>query len=93
MFSLATAYGHTHTGQRLMPVLLKDVAGLVPGASEGRGRGNRFLNDLCDADVLIHVVDVSGTTNETGEETSGYDPSLDVTWLKQEIQCVHVPER
>lgn len=34
---------------------VQDVAGLVPGAYEGRGRGNAFLNDLCDADVLIHV--------------------------------------
>ena len=46
----------------------------------------RFLNDLCDADVLIHVVDVSGSTNEKGEATSGYDPSADVIWLKEEIQ-------
>ena len=35
----------------------QDVAGLVPGAYQGRGRGNAFLNDLTDADVLIHVVD------------------------------------
>lgn len=36
-------------------VYVQDVAGLVPGAYTGRGRGNAFLNDLCDADVLIHV--------------------------------------
>jgi ribosome-binding ATPase YchF (GTP1/OBG family) len=41
---------------------LQDVAGLVPGAYKGRGRGNAFLNDLCDADVLVHVVDASGST-------------------------------
>lgn len=40
---------------RRVPVVVKDVAGLVPGAYAGRGRGNAFLNDLCDADVLIHV--------------------------------------
>ena len=39
---------------------IKDVAGLVPGACEGKGKGNRFLNDLCDADVLIHIIDASG---------------------------------
>lgn len=37
---------------------LQDVAGLVPGAYTGRGRGNAFLNDLLDADVLIHVCHV-----------------------------------
>ena len=46
----------------------------------------RFLNDLLDADVLMHIVDVSGCTDQNGEQTSGYDPSLDVAWLQQEIQ-------
>lgn len=41
-----------------------DVAGLVPGAAEGRGLGNKFLDDLRTAHVLLHIVDVSGTTNE-----------------------------
>ena len=71
-----------------MPVLIKDVAGLVPGAWEGKGRGNRFLNDLLDADVLMHIVDVSGKTNEKGEETTDYDPAADIQWLQQELQLV-----
>ena len=41
----------------LYTLTYQDVAGLVPGAYQGRGRGNAFLNDLTDADVLIHVVD------------------------------------
>lgn len=65
------ADGHTGDGRRYVPVLLKDVAGLVPGAWEGRGKGNRFLNDLLDADVLIHVIDASGETDENGRVTSG----------------------
>lgn len=47
------------------------MAGLVPGACEGRGRGNKFLNDLLDADVLIHVIDLSGQTDENGKPTTG----------------------
>ena len=62
-----------------------DVAGLIPGASEGLGLGNKFLDDLRHADVLIHVVDASGTTNAKGEETTGYDPSNDIDWLRSEI--------
>ena len=46
-----------------MPIELLDVAGLVPGAHEGRGLGNKFLDDLRQADALVHVVDVSGTTD------------------------------
>ena len=43
------------------------MAGLVPGAHEGKGLGNKFLDDLRHADALIHVVDVSGTTDAEGK--------------------------
>ena len=49
-----------------MPIELLDVAGLVPGAHQGRGLGNKFLDDLRHADALIHVVDCSGTTDAEG---------------------------
>lgn len=68
-----------------MPIELLDVAGLVPGAHQGRGLGNKFLDDLRHADALIHVVDVSGTTDAEGKETRGYDPSQDIVWLRDEI--------
>lgn len=29
-----------------------------------QGLGNKFLDDLRTADILLHIVDVSGTTNE-----------------------------
>lgn len=45
---------------------LCDASTLLPGAYQGRGRGNAFLGDLCDAAVLIHVVDASGTTDSKG---------------------------
>lgn len=68
-----------------MPIELLDVAGLVPGAHEGKGLGNKFLDNLRLADALIHVVDVSGTTDEEGKATRGYDPSQDIAWLRSEI--------
>ena len=49
-----------HDGTRFIPVKLIDVAGLVPGAHEGKGLGNQFLTDAMKADALIHVVDISG---------------------------------
>ena len=57
--------------KRLGRVRIKDVAGLVPGAHRGRGRGNAFLNDLCDADVLVHVVDASGRSDKDGVDHTG----------------------
>lgn len=62
-------YGVCTGGRRSVPIECLDVAGLVPGAHEGRGLGNKFLDDLRHADVLIHVVDVSGTTDAEGELT------------------------
>ena len=59
--------------KRLEKVRIKDVAGLVPGAHRGRGRGNAFLNDLCDADVLVHVVDASGRSDRDGVDHAGGD--------------------
>jgi len=43
------------------------------------------LDDLRHADALIHVVDVSGTTDAEGKATRGYDPSQDIAWLRSEI--------
>ena len=60
--------------KRFVPVQLIDVAGLVPGAHEGKGMGNQFLDDLRQADVLIHVVDVAGSTNEKGEPSCRWSP-------------------
>ncbi|KAI9678007.1 MAG: hypothetical protein M1817_005951 [Caeruleum heppii] len=78
-------YGACIEGRRSVPIELLDVAGLVPGAHEGKGLGNKFLDDLRHADALVHVVDVSGTTDAEGKATRGYDPSQDIVWLRSEI--------
>jgi ribosome-binding ATPase YchF (GTP1/OBG family) len=78
-------YGSCLDGKRSVPIELLDVAGLVPGAHMGKGLGNRFLDDLRHADALVHVVDVSGTTDAEGKATRGYDPSQDIVWLRSEI--------
>lgn len=70
---------------RFVPVELMDVAGLVKGASEGKGLGNQFLDDLRQADVFIHIVDVSGETDEEGKETTEHDVGIDVKMLEEEL--------
>jgi len=69
--TIGSTHGRDSRGRRLLPVLCKDVAGLVPGAYQGRGRGNQFLNDLTDADVLIHVLDASGRADPEGNVVIG----------------------
>ncbi|HEX9709154.1 MAG TPA: redox-regulated ATPase YchF [Candidatus Thermoplasmatota archaeon] len=74
-------------GTRLIPVELIDVAGLVRGAHEGRGRGNQFLDDLRQAAVLIHVVDAAGATDAEGSPVAPgtHDPAEDVAFLEEEV--------
>ena len=74
-------------GNRFVPVELIDVAGLVPEAHKGRGMGNKFLDDLRQADCLIHIVDASGTTDSEGRECSEHNPLEDVKFLEDEINC------
>jgi hypothetical protein len=77
--------GFCDRGTRFVPVKLVDVAGLIPGAHEGKGLGNQFLTDLNEADVLVHVVDFSGETDIEGEETEGHDPRDDIDFLEDEL--------
>ena len=82
------SHGFCIDGKRFVPIELMDVAGLVPGASEGKGLGNQFLDDLRQADVFIHIVDLSGTTNAEGkllEEGKNYDVSEDILFLEDEL--------
>ncbi|HLD12808.1 MAG TPA: redox-regulated ATPase YchF [Candidatus Nanoarchaeia archaeon] len=80
-------FGYCINAQRFVPITLMDVPGLVPGAHEGKGLGYEFLNDLSQADALIHVIDASGTTNAQGENIpdASYDPCLDIAFLEYEI--------
>lgn len=77
--------GFCINGNRFVPIKLLDVAGLVPGAHQGKGLGNKFLDELRNADCLIHVVDFSGLTDEEGKPTQGHDPLKDIKFLEREI--------
>ncbi|MEM2674259.1 MAG: YchF-related putative GTPase, partial [Candidatus Hadarchaeales archaeon] len=52
-----------------------------------RGLGNRFLDSLRMAAVLIHVVDASGSTDSEGRpcEPGSHDPLQDLEFLEREI--------
>jgi len=77
--------GACKNGKRFIPIKLIDVAGLIPGAHQGKGLGNKFLDDLRQASAFIHIVDASGLTDEEGNPTKGYDPSFDVKFVQEEI--------
>ncbi len=74
-------------GKRFVPVDLLDVAGLVPGAHKGAGMGLQFMSDLNQADVLIHIIDISGSVDADGKPVPSlsYDPLNDVEFLEKEL--------
>ncbi len=75
------------SGVRYIPVKLIDVAGLVRGAHLGRGLGNKFLDDARQADVLIHVIDISGSTDEEGKPVNPGEgnPFIDIQFVEEEF--------
>ncbi|NVM37318.1 MAG: 50S ribosome-binding GTPase, partial [Candidatus Lokiarchaeota archaeon] len=74
-------------GTRFIPINLVDVAGLVPDAHKGKGLGNKFLNDLIKADILLHIVDITGSLDKSGKLISmgENDPYEDILFLEEEI--------
>ena len=76
-----------NAGTRLVPIKLIDVAGLVPGAHAGKGLGNQFLDDARQAAILIHVVDVAGSTDIQGQPVppGTHDPLKDVQFIQEEF--------
>jgi len=74
-------------GVRFIPIKLVDIAGLVPGAHSGKGLGNKFLDDARQSDVIIHVVDIAGSTDEEGRPVSlgDGDPLTDIEFVENEF--------
>lgn len=86
-FGIEHAHQLCVNGTRYIPVKLIDVAGLVPGAHEGKGLGNKFLDDARQAEVLIHVVDASGSTDIQGQPVPAgtHSPLEDVKFVEEEF--------
>jgi ribosome-binding ATPase len=77
--------GYVKNGWRFVPFEMYDVAGLVEGASEGKGLGNQFLDDLTSADAMIYVVDMSGETDAEGKPTKEHYPGNDIKIIEDEL--------
>jgi len=77
--------GYVKSEWRFVPFELMDVAGLVEGASMGKGLGSEFLNDLSAADAFIHIVDVSGETDGEGKPATNYYPGKDIEIIEKEL--------
>ena len=78
--------GRCVEGIRYIPVEIIDVPGLIEGASEGKGMGNEFLDNVRDADIIINLFDASGMTDLEGNPSENkHDPKEDVKFVYREI--------
>ncbi len=61
-----------------------DIAGLVKGASQGEGLGNKFLSHIRETDAIIHVVRCFENTNIIHVDGS-IDPQRDIETINLEL--------
>ncbi|MDT8391950.1 MAG: redox-regulated ATPase YchF [Lentisphaeria bacterium] len=72
--------------QKIIPAMLTvvDIAGLVRGASQGEGLGNKFLSHIREVDAILHVVRCFDDENVTHVE-GGLDPVRDIDTIETEL--------
>jgi len=61
-----------------------DIAGLVAGAHQGEGLGNKFLANIRETDALLHVVRVHEDPNVIHPE-GRVDPAADIETIETEL--------
>lgn len=61
-----------------------DIAGLVKGASEGKGKGNAFLSHIREVDLIVHVVRCFDDENVIHVE-GDVNPSRDIRIIEDEL--------
>ncbi|MCX8187366.1 MAG: redox-regulated ATPase YchF [Nitrososphaeria archaeon] len=74
-------------GWRHIPIELIDLPGLIKGAWAGKGLGNQFLSVASQSDVILHIVDASGSVDEEGRltEPGTGDPLADYYDIEEEL--------
>ena len=72
--------------QKVIPATLKlvDIAGIVKGASEGEGLGNKFLSHIREVDAIIQVVRCFADANVT-HVAGTVDPLADIDTIETEL--------
>ena len=75
-----------HNPKKLTPAVIEfvDIAGLVKGASQGEGLGNKFLSNIRTTDAIVHVVRCFEDSNVTHVEGST-DPLRDIDIINMEL--------
>jgi len=78
------------SSEKILPAVVSfvDIAGIVKGASEGAGLGNKFLQNIRETDAICQVIRVFNDENVTreGERTADFvDPASDIEVINTEL--------
>jgi GTP-binding protein YchF len=81
------AVGETVRSSELVPATIDfhDIAGLVKGASEGEGLGNKFLASIRETDAICHVVRCHGLDSGVPHPDGRVDPLADIETIETEL--------
>jgi ribosome-binding ATPase len=82
---------HLIPTQKVVPAFLElvDIAGLVKGAADGEGLGNKFLGHIKNVDAVVHVVRCFEDTNVIHVEGS-VDPIRDIGLITTELMLADI---
>ena len=77
--------------QKVIPAILKlvDIAGIVKGASEGEGLGNKFLSHIRQVDTIIQVVRCF-EDSEVIHVSGAVDPIADIETIGMELMLADI---
>ena len=72
-------------------IYFHDIAGLVAGAHQGEGLGNRFLANIRETDAIVHVVRAHGDENVVHPE-GRVDPLADIETIETELMLADLEQ-
>lgn len=77
--------------QKVIPAMLKlvDIAGIVKGASEGQGLGNKFLSHIREVDAILQVVRCFSDPDVT-HVGGKVDPLADIETIEMELMFADI---
>ena len=78
--------GKLYNTKQITPAVIEfvDIAGLVKGASQGEGLGNKFLANIRETDAIVHVVRCFEDENITHVDNS-INPVRDIETINLEL--------
>lgn len=75
---------NNHPWSEMAVIEFVDIAGLVKGASQGEGLGNKFLSHIREVDAIVHVVRCFEDTNVVHVDAK-VDPVRDIETIELEL--------